>query len=208
MLRAERQMKLNVFSSVRAAVLALMTAISPALQAQTQPSDFTDEPDKSMAAAHESFLKGDMNQASDQIGKASASVKRQANEVAKDAKSGVTKAAAELDKLGQSVKTGSVKSVDELNRSFAKVDHALATAWHRTAAESQKAGKDATGALTRAAAGLDGAAKWSGNKLQQGTQASVDAIRKAGQGVQTGAAAVGNWFKSIGDGIADLGNRL
>ena len=201
-------MRLSIFSSLHVAALVAMTAVSPALQAQTQPSDFTDEPDKSMAAAHESFLKGDMNQASDQIGKASASVKRQANEVAKDAKSGVTKAAADLDKLGQSVKAGSVKSVDELNKSFAKVDHALATAWHKTAAETQKAGKDATGPLTRAAAGLDGAAKWSGSKLQQGAQASVDAIRKAGQGVQTGAAAVGNWFQNIGDGISDLGGRL
>src|SRR5262245_1164950 len=149
-----------------------------------------------------------MNKASDQISKASADVKRQANQVAKDAKSGVTKAAAELDKLGQSVKAGSVKSADELNKSFAKVDHALATAWHKTAAETQNAGKDATGALKKAATGLDGAAKWSGNKLQQGTQASIDAIKKAGQGVQSGAAAVGKWFQGIGDGITDLGQRL
>jgi len=201
-------MKLSIVSVLHIIVLAVVTAVSPAVQAQTHPSDFPDEPDKSMAAAHESFLKGDMKQASDQISKASASVKQQANQVAEDAKGGVTKAAAELDKLGQSVKAGTVKSADELNKSFAKVDHALATAWHKTAAETQNAGKDATGALTRAAAGLDGAAKWSGYKLQQGTQASVDAIRKAGQGVQTGAAAVGNWFKSIGDGITDLGNRL
>ena len=189
-------------------VLAAMMAVSPALRAEAQPSDFTDEPDKSMAAARQSFLKGDMNEASEQIGKASADVKRQANEVAKDAKGGVTKAAAELDQLGRSVKAGSVKSADELNKSFAKVDHALATAWHKTAAETQAAGKDASGALTRAAAGLDGAAKWSGNKLQQGAQASVDAIRKAGEGVQTGADAVRNWFQGIGDGITDLGRRL
>ena len=201
-------MKLSIAPALYVIVLAAVMSVSPALQAQTHPSDFPDEPDKSMAAAHESFLKGDMKQASDQIGKASANVKKQADEVAKDAKSGVTKAAGELDKLSQSVKAGTVKSADELNKSFAKADHALATAWHKTAAETQNAGKDATGALTRAAAGLDGAAKWSGNKLQQGTQASVDAIRKAGQGVQTGAAAVGNWFKSIGDGISDLGNRL
>jgi len=201
-------MKLCILSALHAVVLVVVAAVSPALHAQTHPSDFPDEPDKSMAAAHESFLKGDMKQASDQISKASASVKQQANQVAEDAKGGVNKAAAELDELGQSVKAGTVKSADELNKTFAKVDHTLATAWHKTAAEAQNAGKDGSGALKRAAAGLDGAAKWSGNKLQQGAQASVDAIRKAGQGVQTGAAAVGNWFKNIGDGISDLGNRL
>jgi len=200
-------MKRNILSSLCAVVVAAVTGVST-VQAQTHATDFTEEPDKSMAAAHESFLKGDMNKASDQISKASAEVKRQANQVAKDAKSGVTKAAAELDKLSQSVKAGSVKSADELNKSFAKVDHALATAWHKTAAETQSAGQDATGALKKAAAGLDGAAKWSGNKLQQGTQASIDAIKKAGQGVQSGAAAVGKWFQGIGDGITDLGQRL
>jgi hypothetical protein len=81
-----------------------------------------------MAKAHESFFKGDMKKASDEIDKASVYVKKETDPVAKDAKSGVTKAAAELDKLGRSVKAGTVKSADEMKKVFAKVDHSLARA--------------------------------------------------------------------------------
>ena len=187
---------------------AVFLAAGPAIHAQTSTADFSGEPDKSMAAAHESFVKGDMKKAGNDIGKASAYVKKEANQVAKDAKSGVTKAGAELDKLGKSVKAGTVKSAAELKKTFAKVDHALASAWHQTAAESQKAGKDATTALKQASAALDGAAKWSGNKLQEGAQASVDGLKKVGASVQTGAEQVGQWFQGIGDGIKDLGQKL
>ena len=61
-------MKRNILSSLCAVVVAAVTGVST-VQAQTHATDFTEEPDKSMAAAHESFLKGDMNKASDQISK-------------------------------------------------------------------------------------------------------------------------------------------
>jgi hypothetical protein len=60
------------------------------------------------------------------------------------------KAGDELEQLGQSVKSGAVKSGDELKKSFAHVDNALAKAWHATAEESMKAGKDAGNALKKA----------------------------------------------------------
>ena len=66
--------KISPLWIVSAAAL-LMVAI-PAAFAETSSSDFTTEPDKSMAAAHESFLKGDMQKASASIEKAAASVKR------------------------------------------------------------------------------------------------------------------------------------
>jgi hypothetical protein len=61
-------------SSVRSAFLvaALMAAI-PTAYAQA-PSDFATEPDKTMASAHESFVKGDMNKAAEHIQKAAAYV--------------------------------------------------------------------------------------------------------------------------------------
>lgn len=101
-----------------------------------------------------------------------------------------------------------MKSGDQLKKTFAQVDHALAKAWHTTADQAQKSGKDSTEALKKAGGGLAGAAKWSGTQLKEGTQASVDGLQKAGQGVKLGAEDVGKFFKSIGDGIADLGKKL
>ena len=65
--------------------------------------------------------------------------------------------------------------------------------------------KDASAALKKAGAGLEGAAKWSGNKLQDGTQASVDGLKKAGK---MSTEEVGKLFKGLGDGIAGLGQKL
>ena len=123
---------------------ALMMVAIPAAVAATSSSDFSTEPDKSMAAAHESFLKGDMQKASASIDKAAASVKKESEKVDASAKEGVKQAGDELDKLGQSVKSGAVKSDDELKKTFAHVDNELAKGWHATAEESMKAGNDAS----------------------------------------------------------------
>jgi hypothetical protein len=44
--------------------------------AQVNPDDFTEEPDKTMAASHSSFVKGDTAKASQQIRKAATYVKK------------------------------------------------------------------------------------------------------------------------------------
>jgi hypothetical protein len=103
-------------------IIALLMAVIPTAYAQTAPGDFTNEPDKSTAAAHESFLKGEMNKAAEQINKAAVYVKKEADKVAKDASVGVKKAGDDLEKLGQGVKKGTVKSSDELKKTFAKVE--------------------------------------------------------------------------------------
>jgi len=190
-----------------ATIIALLMAVVSTAHGQT-PGDFAGEPDKSMASAHESFVKGDMKKAADQIHKASVFVKKQGNKVAKDAQGTVKKAVNELDGLGKQVQKGTVKSGDQLKRTFAQVDHQLATAWHKTADESKKAGKDSTNALKNAGAGLEGAAKWSGTQLKEGAQVSVDGVKKVGQGVKLGAEDVGKFFTGIGQGIADVGQHL
>jgi hypothetical protein len=117
-----------------------------------------------------------------------------------------------LDKLGDGVKNGTVKSADDLKKTFAKVDHQIAGCWHKTAEQAQKAGKDSTADLKKAGVALEGAAKWSGNQLDEGTKKTVDAVKKAadqtGQGVKAGAQDVNNWFKGIGHGIDDLAHKL
>jgi len=64
-------------SLVRSAFLVavLMTAV-PTVYAQA-PGEFATEPDKDMANAHESFVKGDMNKAAEHIKKAAAYVHKE-----------------------------------------------------------------------------------------------------------------------------------
>ena len=99
-----------------------------------------------------------------------------------------------------------------MKKAFAKVDHAIADGWHKTAQEAKTSGKETGEALGKAGAALDGAAKWSGTKLKEGAQASVNALKKAGQktgkGLKAGAKEVDSWFKDIGDGIKDVGRKL
>jgi hypothetical protein len=161
-----------------------------------------------MTSAHESFVKGDMNKASENIKKAASYLHAQEKKVAKETSAGVKKAADDLDRLSADVKKGTVKSPDELKKAFAKADHALATAWHATAEQEHKAGKDATGAVTNASSALEGAAKWTGSKLDTGAQAAVDAVHTAGRGARMGADAVGRAIRGVGDGIADVGRKI
>ena len=113
-----------------------------------------------------------------------------------------------MSKLGAEVKKGTVKSADQLKKTFAQVDHSLAKAWHVTAEQTQKSGKDSTAALKKAGEGVEAAAKWSGTQLKEGTQASVEGLKKAGKGVKLGAEDVGKFFKGLGEGIADIGQKL
>jgi hypothetical protein len=183
-----------------------------AASAQTAPGDFKDEPDKTLAKAHESFAKGAMDKASKQIHQAAACVAKESDKVAEESKGDVKKAGEELDKLGDGIKQGTVKSGDDINKCAASTDHALAKAWHATAEAARKSGDTSTAALKKAGASLEGAAKWSGTQLSEGTQASLAAVKKAGKdtakGAATGADEVDKWFKGIGDGISDLGRKL
>lgn len=190
---------------------ALVVAI-PAAYAETSISAFSEEPDKSMAAAHESFIEGERVKSAADIHQAAAYVKKESEKVGADSKDAVKKSGEALDKLGDGVKDGTVKSVDELKKGFASVDHALASAWLKMAEATKKSGKDASQDLKRAGASLDASAKWSGHELEGGAMESINAVKQAsratGEGVKVGAEEVGRWFKGIGDGIKHLGGKL
>ena len=198
----------KTLSPLSIATVALSIAGATFALAQVNPDDFTEEPDKTMAASHSSFVKGETAKASQQIRKAATYVRNESNEVAVSAKADVEQAAASLDKLGREVKNGTVKSEDELRKTFARVDHALAVGWHKTADEAKNSGKDAGAALRKAGAALDGAAKWSGTKLKQGAQASLRALQKTGEAIKGGAKQVEGWFNDIGNGIKEVGRKL
>jgi hypothetical protein len=100
------------------AVVHLLAALTA--PGQTAPGDFQHEPDKTMAKAHESFVKGNKSKASAEIHQAAAHVRQQSDKAAGDSKAGLKKAGDDLDKLGEGVKKGTVKSGDELKKAFAK----------------------------------------------------------------------------------------
>jgi hypothetical protein len=190
---------------------AFMTAV-PVLYAQDATPTFKGEPDKSMAAAHEAFLKGEKDKAAKDIHKAARWIEKQSDKVGEGSKADMKSAGEELDKLGEGVKDGSVKSGDEMKKSFAKVDHEMAACWHKTAAESKQAGKDSTDDLRKAGNSLENSAKWSGQELSEGTRETVAAVRKAskatGEATKASAEQVDKWFKGIGEGIEDMGKKL
>jgi hypothetical protein len=98
------------------ATVALSIAGATFALAQVNPDDFTEEPDKTMAASHASFVKGDTAKASQEIRKAATYVRNESSEVAASAKADVEQAAASLDKLGRKVKNGTVNSEGKLRK--------------------------------------------------------------------------------------------
>jgi hypothetical protein len=105
------QMNRKLPSVLRTLTLALfVTSVSGAC-AQTAPGDFKDEPDKSLAKAHESFVKGDMDKASEQSHKAANYVGKESDKVAADSKEGVKKA-------GKDTANGVTVGADEVDKWF------------------------------------------------------------------------------------------
>jgi len=198
-------MKTRYPTLLNQALLTALMSVLPAAYGQISKADFTTEPDKTMAAAHESFVKGETKKAGEEIDKAADYVKKQSHHIAEGSKADMEKAGDELDKLGEGVKGGTVKSEAELKKTFAKVDHQMAVCWHKTAEEAHKTGKDATADLKKAGASLEGAAKWSDNQLDEGTKKTVDEVKTASK---AGADQVEGWWKSLGHGIEDLGHKL
>jgi hypothetical protein len=211
-MKRKGQMHMKYHSILGGLITAALITAVPALYAQAAAGGFKSEPDKSMAAAHDSFKKGEKAKAAADIDKATEWVKEQGDKVAEGSKAGMKAAGEDLAKLGDGIKKGTVKSGDEMKKTFAKVDHQIASCWHKTAEDSKKAGKDSTDALNKAGVALENSAKWSGHQLSEGTRASVAAVKRAGkatgEGAKSGAEAVDKWFKGIGDGIDELGKKL
>jgi hypothetical protein len=193
-------------------LLSSLATIVTTISTLAATNELTTQPDKDMAAAHEAFAKGDMKTASTEIHKAATYVKNESKKVAAGSQAGVKAAGESLDKLGDDVKAGTIKSGDELNKAFARTDHALATAWHATGSAAQTSSRATSRALRQTGTALAGAAHWSGQTLSVGTQKTVDAVRQAGtatdKGVKASAEAVSGWFKDLGDGIKDVAQKL
>jgi hypothetical protein len=198
-------MKTPYSTLLKQALVVSFISVLPAAYGQLSKGDFKAEPDKTLASAHESFVKGETQKAGDEIDKAGDYLKKESRDVSEASKADMDKAGDDLKKLGGDVKSGAVKSDDDLKKAFAKTDHETAKAWHETADEARKAGKDSLADLKKAGNSLEGAAKWSGHEVDDGTQKTLDAVKHAGK---ASADQADEWWNGIGHGIDDLGHKL
>jgi len=105
-------------------ILALIATILTVF-AQTSPGGFTNEPDKSMAKAHESFVKGEMNKAAEFIAKAATYVKKEADEVAKDTKEGAQASVEAVKKVGKEAAKDVKAGAEEFDKLFKGISEGI-----------------------------------------------------------------------------------
>ncbi|HUU96668.1 MAG TPA: hypothetical protein VM487_13085 [Phycisphaerae bacterium] len=167
---------------------------------------FADEPEHKMKAAHESFLKKDMEATAADLRKAAAFVKLEAARAAGDAKKGLVASATELEKLAGDVEKGTVSSSKTLEAAFARAHQALAKHHHAKATESWAAkAEHATGhELKAAAASVESAFKWGGKEMETGTEAVIKDSRYAAEKLIEGGGWVG---EEVGKAIEKCGDE-
>lgn len=195
-----------MYKNLKIALYAILFPVLIGAVPLAQGSDA--EPDKSLNAAHESFMKKDMKAAGADIHKAGNYIRQEGDKVGGDSKKAFHDVADETDKLAKNVEDGMVKTEEDLKHGFAKTEHGLAKAWHDVAGDAKAAGKDTTEALKKSAHSLDAAAKWSGAKMKEGTHKAVKAVKDVPEGTKVAADKVGGWFDHIGDGIKDVGHHV
>ena len=138
-----------------------------------------DEPSLHMHQAHESFLKKEYGATTTDLRKAAAYLHIAARNASSDTKAALAASASELDSFAADVQAGRVKSVKSLDSAFARAEHALGADDHAKAKTALNAKHHArAGHYLRSAVNhVEDAAKWSGHKLENGTEATANGVR-------------------------------
>lgn len=185
-------------------LVADVTAWYPASEgAQNQ---FTD--------AANDYAKQDYRSAAEDIRKASAYVRLEADRASGAARRGLDSSAAQLDALASSTERGATRSAQVMAAEFARTNHALALD-HRSKAvaswshdEYAKTGYE----LKAAADGMDDAAGWLSARAQSDAARTVAATRVLGGKLVSGAIwtrdEVTRGLDTLGRGLDTLGTKL
>jgi len=173
-----------------------------------QAGSASEDPNASLEAANESFLKHDTKAAEAYIHKAGEAIRKEGAKAGAKSKEAFDKIADETDKLAKDVKSGAVKTNADLKKRFAKINHSLAKTWHKVAGEANDAGEDTKEAMKKAAHSVSAAADWTGTKLKAGTHKTVEEVKGWPDDAEVAADKAGAWFKGIGDGIKDVGQNI
>jgi hypothetical protein len=186
--------------SIYLIIAVLIMMIQPSdLQAQTQEKASAEKigglppsgtgVEKQFHDAREKFLKKEYQNAAAEIRRGAAFLDEEAKLATDDRKKALIASARELDQLADRERKGAVHSVQELERAFARAEHALARYYHSKALESWygKAVPDAGRHLKAAAVHLENALDWAGHRLEAGGMQAIQEGKRIGEKMEKGA---------------------
>lgn len=192
--------------------LAQSPAGNPAATASTATSQR--QPQRLFSSAMEAYIKRDYHSAAADVREAAASVRHDAAAAAGDVKKELDAASHELEQAAAALDQSAVRARRDLERTFARADHALALAHRSRAAQAwaRKAYDQAGQELKAAADDLDDAATWAGARAHAtASSASADA-RAVGDKLANGGAwaeqEVARGFQGLGSGLDKLGRAI
>ena len=194
------------------AVLIMMIRPSN-LQAQTQEKASDEKVgglapsgsgvEKPFHDAREKFLKKEYQNAAAEIRRSAAFLDEEAKLATDARKKALIASARELDQLADREGKGAVHSVQELERAFARAEHALAGYYHSKALESWygKAVPDAGRNLKAAAVHLENALNWAGQRLEAGGVQAIRQGKEIGEKMENGAGWVDSEVRKAIEGM-------
>ena len=153
--------------------------------------------------AKQNFLQKDMKAAADEIRKAAAYLKSEADAATGKGKEALTASYQELEKLAGDVEKGTVASVKKLDAAFARSYKALATNSHVKSTESwaRKEISNTGKHLETAADYLERGYAWTGEKMKAGTKKVVEESRVLSQKLKDDTG----WVTSkVSKGLKDM----
>jgi hypothetical protein len=166
------------------------------------------------SAATQAIARHDDRQAAADLRDAAALLDREADRAGGDAKRALVAARADLERSARALDHGTEQTAHELDRSFARADHAMALAQREQAAQSwsEKAYARSGRELKEAAASLDDAGDWVGGRAQAAAHAAAagaDAFGdKLARGGHWARDEVASGFDSLGRGLDELGRDV
>lgn len=173
-----------------------------------------DEPQRHFGAAIEAYAKKDYQAAASEVRKAAGYVRLESARAVGSTGKELDAAAAALEKTARSLDKGAVRTGKDLDKVFAKADHALALAHRAEAAQSwARKAYDKTGYELKAAAqGIEGAAVWSGAEAKAAAAAGAADARAIGNKLASGGVwakdEVAKGFESLGTALNSMGRSI
>jgi hypothetical protein len=166
-----------------------------------------DEPSDQFHQAQKNFFKRHYRAAAAERREGAAFLKIEAERATGDTEHALKASAQELDKLAIATENGTVKSVHDLDKAFARADHALAMEYHALAEAAHKNDNDElAGKYMQAAADqLRHAVLWSGREIDKATAGAIDVAR-----IAAGKLIKGSGWIAVEGGqlFADLGRAI
>jgi hypothetical protein len=190
----------------------IVTGILP--QAAVAGSESQSSIEQTFQKAKKDYLDKNLKSAAEQIQKASAYMKAEAEKASVTGKEALAASARELNKLSEDVNKGAVTSVKKLDEAFARAYHALASDSHTKSMEAwaKKQKVKAGDALDSATKDLERGFAWAGQKVETGTK---EVMKKSGELAlklkekgSVMAEEVGKGLKKTGDEIEKFGKRI